>query len=135
MAELSQIYFNSRKNWMSQNFLGGNSQKVAPAPFLYALDMAARLANSEQLQLSFSTGSYVPAYSRNGKWGTGAIEAISKRLQMEVPGVRVFSPVKIKNMRLFSENWMFLAESNRQLATDDLTPEDNNAFLHTGGTF
>ncbi|MBR6060214.1 MAG: hypothetical protein IKP58_18765 [Victivallales bacterium] len=66
--------------------------------------MAERLANAEQLKLYFSIGAYVSFNSRKGKWGTGAIEAISKRLQVELPGLRGFSARSIKYMRTFLRN-------------------------------
>ena len=67
--------------------------------------LAARLANAEQLKLYFSVGGYVSANTRQGKWGTGAIEAISRSLQAELPGLRGFSEGNIKKMRIFFEEW------------------------------
>ena len=81
--------------------------------------MAARLANTEQLKLYFSIGAYVSVNSREGKWGTGAIESISKRLQVELPGLRGFSARSIKYMRSFYEEWN-LVDINRHLASADL---------------
>ena len=43
--------------------------------------------------------------SRNAKWGTGAIDALSERLQVELPGLRGFSAMSIRYMRLFFEAW------------------------------
>ena len=37
--------------------------------------------------------------------GSGAIDALSKRLQVELPGLRGFSAMSIKYMRLFFEAW------------------------------
>jgi len=106
--------------------------------------LAARLANAEQLKLYFSVGGYVSANTRQGKWGTGAIEAISRSLQAELPGLRGFSEGNIKKMRIFFEEWSsvvnrstvsneferpanrqalpgeILAGANRQSAIDDL---------------
>lgn len=42
---------------------------------------AASSANKEQLSLYYGIGSYVSKNSREGFWGKGAIEAISKQLQ------------------------------------------------------
>ena len=40
---------------------------------------AARNANAELLSLYFGVGKYVSAHTRQGAWGTGAIERISER--------------------------------------------------------
>jgi predicted nuclease of restriction endonuclease-like (RecB) superfamily len=48
---------------------------------------------------------YVSANSREGKWGTGAIETISGQLHRELPGLRGFSAQNIRNMRQFAEYW------------------------------
>jgi predicted nuclease of restriction endonuclease-like (RecB) superfamily len=87
---------------------------------------AASNANAEQLGLYYNIGRYVSENSRNGKWGTGAIEAISDQLQSEMPGLRGFSPTNMKNMRIFYDEWNQTLETNRQLPTVDLqTPGAN----------
>ena len=73
---------------------------------------AAKLVNKEQLALYYSIGKFVSENSREGTWGTGAIETISQTLQKELPGLRGFSPSNIKNMRQFYEQWSML--TNRQ---------------------
>jgi len=78
--------------------------KAIKSAILRSRYLAARLANAEQLKLYFSVGGYVSANTRQGKWGTGAIEAISRSLQAELPGLRGFSPSSMKYMRLFYEN-------------------------------
>ena len=89
--------------------------------------LAARLANAELLKLYFSVGGYVSANSRQGKWGTGAIEAISRSLQAELPGLRGFSAANIKNMRIFFEVWTPLA--NRQTPSDEFSAGANRQTL------
>lgn len=66
---------------------------------------AASSANKEQLSLYYSIGCYVSRNSREGFWGKGAIETISRQLQKELPGLRGFSSTNIKNMRSFYEEW------------------------------
>ena len=66
---------------------------------------AASSANKEQLSLYYSIGCYVSRNSRDGFWGKGAIETISRQLQKELPGLRGFSSTNIKNMRSFYEEW------------------------------
>ena len=96
----------------------GIAVRTIKAAILKSRYMAARKANFEHLKLYFNIGAYVSANTRNGAWGTGAIEAISERLSLELPGLRGFSPSNIKNMRQFFEEWA--VPSNRQLATGDL---------------
>ena len=61
--------------------------------------------NKEQLSLYYGVGQYVSENSRDGFWGTGAIETISQQLQKELPGLRGFSAANIKFMRQFYEGW------------------------------
>ena len=80
---------------------------------------AAALANRELLSLYYGIGKYISENSRTGFWGTGAIEAISERLQQELPGLRGFSPVNIKRMRQFYEEWELIF-ANRPPSADEI---------------
>ena len=91
--------------------------KVIKSAILKSRYLAARLANAEQLKLYFSVGGYVSANTRQGKWGTGAIEAISRSLQAELPGLRGFSPSSMKYMRQLYEEWSSIA--NRKTPSDE----------------
>ena len=66
---------------------------------------AAQLSNIEALKLYFFVGGYISKKTRSAKWGTGAIDALSERLQVELPGLRGFSTGNIRKMRLFFEAW------------------------------
>ncbi len=66
---------------------------------------SARMISGSQLSLYFGVGLYVSANSREGMWGTGAVEAISEQLHRELPGLRGFSAKNIRNMRQFAEFW------------------------------
>ena len=79
--------------------------KVIKAAILKSRYIAARLANGEMLKLYFAIGGYVSQNSRNGRWGSGVIDEISRLLQKELPGLRGFSPTNMKNMRIFYEAW------------------------------
>lgn len=72
---------------------------------LQARAKAAHLANAEALKLYFFVGGYISKKTRNAKWGSGAIDALSERLQIELPGLRGFSASSIKRMRAFFEAW------------------------------
>jgi predicted nuclease of restriction endonuclease-like (RecB) superfamily len=118
---------------------------------------AATLVNRELLSLYFGIGKYISENSRNHFWGTNAIETISVKLQAELPGLRGFSPVNIKRMRQFYEEWgkyIQIAENqksvfrplvadeiqtdlllvNRPLSADDLIVVQNKSFLSIGFT-
>ena len=77
---------------------------------------AARLGNREQLLLYYGIGSYVSANTRSGKWGTGAIEEISRQLQIELPGLRGYSATNMKYMRIFFEEWVDLFGQNTRIS-------------------
>lgn len=66
---------------------------------------AARSVNEKQLTLYYGIGKYISMNSRNGFWGKGAIDAISARLDKELPGLRGFSARNLRYMRMFYEEW------------------------------
>lgn len=72
---------------------------------LQARAKAAHLANAEALKLYFFVGGYISKKTRNAKWGSGAIDALSNQLQVELPGLRGFSPQHMRFMRQFFEAW------------------------------
>jgi len=83
---------------------------------------AASLVNKELLSLYYTVGRYISLNSRNKNWGEGAIKKISDDLQRELPGLRGFSEVSIKRMRLFFEAW-HPAFTNRPSPMDELESE------------
>jgi predicted nuclease of restriction endonuclease-like (RecB) superfamily len=85
---------------------------------------AAKLVNKELLSLYYGVGKYVSDNSRGGYWGQSAIKHISETLQRELPGIRGFSEVSIKRMRLFYEGWQPVFV-NRPLPMDDLALVQN----------
>jgi predicted nuclease of restriction endonuclease-like (RecB) superfamily len=101
---------------------------------LQARANAARLANAEALKLYFFVGGYISKKTRNAKWGSGAIDALSNQLQVELPGLRGFSASSIKRMRVFFEAWSKTFQirylpniesaksGNRQIASDEIRP-------------
>jgi len=86
---------------------------------------AAKLVNKELLGLYYAVGKYVSENSRNSVWGQGAIKQLSESLQSELPGLRGFSEVSIKRMRLFYEGWQPVFV-NRPLITDDFIIEQSS---------
>lgn len=69
---------------------------------------AARTVNERQLMLYYGIGKYISLNSRNGFWGKGAIDAISERLDKELPGLRGFTSRNLRYMRTFYEEWEIL---------------------------
>lgn len=91
---------------------------IIKASILKSQANTLRETNRTLLLLYYEIGGYVSTNSRKGTWGTGAISAISERLQKEMPGLRGFGERNIKNMRIFYEFWSpFL---NRQPLAADL---------------
>ena len=70
-----------------------------------AQSRVAANANAEMLSLYFGIGQYVSRKTKTEKWGTGVIDAISRQLQREMPGLRGFSSKNIRSMRQFYESW------------------------------
>ena len=81
-------------------------------------------ANNSQLILYYSVGRYISQNTRKGKWGTGAIASISRLLKQDLPGLRGFSEVNLKRMRIFYEEWSELdaeiIDYNSSIQTDEL---------------
>lgn len=80
---------------------------------------AAKSANEKQLMLYYGIGKYISLNSRNGFWGKGAIEAISERLDKELPGLRGFTSRNLRYMRTFYEEWKMLDAVNSQEQVPD----------------
>ena len=78
---------------------------------------AAKGVNRIQLAVYFGIGKYISLNTRKGKWGTGALEAISQILHKELPGLKGYSVNSLKNTRKFYENWQML-DPNSSVMTD-----------------
>jgi hypothetical protein len=82
-----------------------NDVKTLKTMILRGRYTAAKMANAEMLKLYFAIGAYVSSKTREGAWGTGAIDEISRSLSRELPGLRGFSATNMRNMRIFFEEW------------------------------
>lgn len=97
---------------------------------------AVKAVNQEQLALYYGIGRYVSANTRKKNWGMGILAQISKRLKIELPGLRGFSERNLKNMRTFYEAWNKLEcnsavttayfPSNSAVTTAELTESTDN---------
>lgn len=88
---------------MNEQYL--EAVQAIKAAILKSQNRAVNYTNREMLSLYYSIGGYVSDHSREGAWGTGAIDEISGRLREELPGLRGFSAGNIKLMRQFFEAW------------------------------
>lgn len=66
---------------------------------------AAKQVNAVMLSLYYGVGRYISQNTRAGKWGSGAVKAISEQLRRELPGLRGFGERNIYKMRTFFEEW------------------------------
>jgi hypothetical protein len=87
---------------------------------------SAENANAAMLNLYYGIGKYISDNTRSGKWGSDAIEAISRQLQGEIQGLHGFSASNMKNMRIFYEAWVSVIEPKSAVMTADLSDEENS---------
>ncbi len=90
---------------------------------------AIRLVNREQLQLYFGIGRYISENSRNGFWGTGALEIISAQLKNDLPGLMGFGVTSLKNMRKFYEAWTFIEDKSATAVADLQNAESESIII------
>ena len=129
----------------------GDAVRAIKQAILKSQYEAVKGVNAQQLALYYSIGGYISANTRTGTWGKGAIDAISSRLQEELPGLRGFSATNLRNMRIFFEAWSPEdAQGDSLVATDEsvrvalgnfhqaqlmkLQPKDAEAFKNIGFT-
>jgi predicted nuclease of restriction endonuclease-like (RecB) superfamily len=84
---------------------------------------AAKSVNSEMLSLYFAIGKYISTHTREGEWGSNAIETISEQLQKALPGLRGFSQANMRKMRIFYEQWKDL--TFRSPTANEIIQSDN----------
>ena len=85
---------------ISKKFIKQLKQQILSSRYV-----VAKIANAESLKLYFVIGKMVEERFSKEKWGTKIYETISNRLQQELPGLRGFSGVSIKKMRIFYRTW------------------------------
>ena len=103
-----------------------NAVKIIKTTILQSQYEAALSVNEKQLMLYYGIGKYISMNSRKGFWGKGAIDAISERLDKELPGLKGFSARSLRYMRTFYEEWSYLDKS-------ELEPESDNGNLAPAG--
>ena len=103
-----------------------NAVKIIKTTILQSQYEAALSVNEKQLMLYYGIGKYISMNSRKGFWGKGAIDAISERLDKELPGLKGFSARSLRYMRTFYEEWSYLDKSEPE-------PESDNGNLAPAG--
>ena len=90
---------------------------------------AAKRANALQLGLYYSVCGFVSERVESGRWGEGALKAVSGQLQRELPGLRGFSERNLYYMKTLYEVWapVIGGASDSALASAELPSDD---FLH-----
>lgn len=117
----------NQNNHLTQIY--NHAAEVIKTAILQGQYEAAKGVNRSQLATYFCIGRYVSANTRQGTWGTGALKAISERLQRLLPGLRGYSESQLKFMRLFYEGWSML-DANPLVMTNDL-PEKSKSLVAT----
>jgi predicted nuclease of restriction endonuclease-like (RecB) superfamily len=102
--------------------------QIIKAAILQSQYDAARAVNEKQLTLYYGIGKYISLNSRKGFWGKGAIDAISDRLQRELPGLRGFTSRNLRYMRTFYEEWTMIDTSADVDARHALTVSPAKAY-------
>lgn len=108
---------------MSDGHNYDNAVEIIKTAILQSQYDAARTVNEKQLMLYYAIGKYISLNSRKGFWGKGAINAISEKLDKELPGLKGFSARNLRNMRMFYEEWSTL-DNNRD---DEMNLADASA--------
>ncbi len=91
---------------MEQSYL--EAVKALKVAILKGQYEAAKGVNRIQLATYYAVGRFVSQHTRQGVWGSGALNAISEQLRKELPGLRGYSAENLKLMRRFYEEWVML---------------------------
>ena len=116
---------------MSDYFLYEDAVKTIKSAILQSQLASVQAVNENQLVLYFFIGKYISHNTRTKSWGQGAIEAIAKQLDKEMPGLRGFSARNLRYMRSFYEEWTMLdGGSNFALPSAKTEEGTDSSILH-----
>ena len=85
---------------MSIDFIKHLKQQILSSRYV-----VAKIANAESLKLYYNIGKSIEQQATKENWGAKVLDAVSERLQQELPGLRGFSASNLKKMRLFYKAW------------------------------
>ena len=116
---------------MSDYFLYEDAVKTIKSAILQSQLASVQAVNENQLVLYYFIGKYISHNTRTKSWGQGAIEAIAKQLDKEMPGLRGFSARNLRYMRSFYEEWTMLdGGSNFALPSAKTEEGTDDPILH-----
>lgn len=114
---------------MSNETIYEDAVKVIKTAILQSQYDAVKSVNEKQLTLYYGIGKYISLNSRNGFWGKGAIDAISERLEKELPGLRGFSARNLRYMRMFYEEWADMDDAPNLALMNAKNPAEADADI------
>ena len=79
---------------------------VIKTAILQSQERTIKNANADVLALNYAVGGFISQQSKLHQWGSGIIQAISEKLQRDMPGLRGFGYENLKKMRQFYETWL-----------------------------
>ena len=118
---------------MSENMNYDDAVKTIKLAILQSQYDAAKSVNEKQLQLYYGIGKYISVNSRNGFWGSGAVDVISDKLDKELPGLKGFSARNLRYMRSFYEEWSELDNNILNLEPAGSKLLENERTISFGG--
>ena len=80
--------------------------EVIKTAILQSQERTLKNANADVLALNYAVGGFISKQSKQHQWGSGIIQAISEKLQRDMPGLRGFGYENLKKMRQFYETWL-----------------------------
>lgn len=80
--------------------------EVIKTAILQSQERTLKNANADVLALNYAVGGFISQQSKQHQWGSGIIQAISEKLQRDMPGLRGFGYENLKKMRQFYETWL-----------------------------
>lgn len=105
---------------VSTDFIKKLKQQILASRYV-----VAKLANAESLKLYYYIGGDLDSEIKKNAWGDKVLNAISERLQKELPGLRGFSASNLKKMRTFYNTWKPVQEISSSL-TNQIQNEQNS---------
>jgi predicted nuclease of restriction endonuclease-like (RecB) superfamily len=99
---------------ISTDFIKKLKQQILASRYV-----VAKIANAESLKLYYVIGGDIDFEIKNNAWGDKILDAISVRLQQELPGLRGFSASNLKKMRIFYNAWKPVREIGSSLTNQN----------------
>ena len=131
IKNISYFCIEMKSNTMNRLTKYGEAVEAIKTAILQGQYEAAKSVNRIQLAVYFGIGRYLSTNTRKCSWGTGALEAISEQLRKELPGLRGFSAMNLKLMRLFYEEWQMLDVNSTVMTVESQEKENQIDIYHS----